>query len=74
MQCLNILRDMPASRQLTDALLTKASDQNSPLRYGALRQLEKSAADPRVTNGTIRAPQAEGWTQLYAVGPQRAGK
>ena len=23
----------------------------------------------RITNGTIRAPQAEGWTQLYAVGP-----
>jgi len=27
-------------------------------------------ADARVTNGTIRAPQAEGWTQLYAVGPR----
>jgi len=26
-------------------------------------------ADPRVTSGTIRAPQAEGWMQLYAVGP-----
>jgi hypothetical protein len=26
-------------------------------------------ADPRVADGTIRAPQAEGWTQLYAVGP-----
>jgi hypothetical protein len=26
-------------------------------------------ADPRVTGATIRAPQAEGWTQLYAVGP-----
>jgi hypothetical protein len=26
-------------------------------------------ADARVPPGTIRAPQAEGWTQLYAVGP-----
>jgi hypothetical protein len=26
-------------------------------------------ADARVPEGTIRAPQAEGWTQLYAVGP-----
>ncbi|MGH9143929.1 MAG: hypothetical protein ACRD2I_22555 [Vicinamibacterales bacterium] len=26
-------------------------------------------ADSRAPNGTIRAPQAEGWTQLYAVGP-----
>jgi hypothetical protein len=26
-------------------------------------------ADGRVPTGTIRAPQAEGWTQLYAVGP-----
>jgi hypothetical protein len=26
-------------------------------------------ADARVPTGTIRAPQAEGWTQLYAVGP-----
>jgi hypothetical protein len=26
-------------------------------------------ADARMPNGTIRAPQAEGWTQLYAVGP-----
>jgi Family of unknown function (DUF6162) len=26
-------------------------------------------ADVRATEGTIRAPQAEGWTQLYAVGP-----
>jgi hypothetical protein len=26
-------------------------------------------ADARVAAGTIRAPQAEGWTQLYAVGP-----
>jgi hypothetical protein len=25
--------------------------------------------DARVPNGTIRSPQAEGWTQLYAVGP-----
>jgi hypothetical protein len=25
--------------------------------------------DGRVPTGTIRAPQAEGWTQLYAVGP-----
>jgi hypothetical protein len=31
-------------------------------------------ADARVPAGTIRAPQAEGWTQLYAVGPQPAGK
>jgi hypothetical protein len=31
-------------------------------------------ADARLPSGTIRAPQAEGWTQLYAVGPQRAGK
>lgn len=28
--------------------------------------------DPRVATGTIRAPQAEGWTQLYAVGPSRS--
>jgi hypothetical protein len=26
-------------------------------------------ADARTPNGTIRSPQAEGWTQLYAVGP-----
>ena len=26
-------------------------------------------ADVRAADGTIRAPQAEGWTQLYAVGP-----
>jgi len=26
--------------------------------------------DARVPHGTIRAPQAEGWTQLYAVGPR----
>jgi hypothetical protein len=26
-------------------------------------------ANARVTGGIIRAPQAEGWTQLYAVGP-----
>jgi hypothetical protein len=26
-------------------------------------------ADARLPEGTIRAPQAEGWTQLYAVGP-----
>jgi hypothetical protein len=26
-------------------------------------------ADARVPDGTIRSPQAEGWTQLYAVGP-----
>jgi hypothetical protein len=26
-------------------------------------------ADARLPNGTIRSPQAEGWTQLYAVGP-----
>jgi hypothetical protein len=31
-------------------------------------------ADARVPAGTIRAPQAEGWTQLYAVGPQPAGR
>jgi hypothetical protein len=31
-------------------------------------------ADARVAAGTIRAPQAEGWTQLYAVGPQPAGR
>jgi hypothetical protein len=31
-------------------------------------------ADARVAGGTIRAPQAEGWTQLYAVGPQPAGR
>lgn len=31
-------------------------------------------ADARLPGGTIRAPQAEGWTQLYAVGPQRAGR
>jgi hypothetical protein len=28
--------------------------------------------DTRVPGGTIRAPQAEGWTQLYAVGPSLA--
>lgn len=27
--------------------------------------------DARVPSGTIRAPQVEGWTQLYAVGPSR---
>ena len=27
-------------------------------------------ADARLPQGTIRAPQAEGWTQLYAVGPR----
>ena len=27
-------------------------------------------ADARISQGTIRAPQAEGWTQLYAVGPR----
>jgi hypothetical protein len=26
-------------------------------------------ADGRTPNGTIRSPQSEGWTQLYAVGP-----
>jgi len=26
-------------------------------------------ADVRAIEGTIRAPQAEEWTQLYAVGP-----
>ena len=31
-------------------------------------------ADARVPAGTTRAPQAEGWTQLYAVGPQPAGR
>jgi hypothetical protein len=28
--------------------------------------------DVKVPTGTIRAPQAEGWTQLYAVGPSLA--
>jgi hypothetical protein len=31
-------------------------------------------AGAQVPAGTIRAPQAEGWTQLYAVGPQPAGR
>jgi uncharacterized protein DUF6162 len=26
-------------------------------------------ADGRIPSGTVRAPQSEGWTQLYAVGP-----
>jgi hypothetical protein len=26
-------------------------------------------SDSRVPTGTVRSPQAEGWTQLYAVGP-----
>ncbi|MFZ5831791.1 MAG: M56 family metallopeptidase, partial [Planctomycetota bacterium] len=47
-QCLNLLREVPPSKDLTDALVAKASDANSPLRYEALRVLEKSAADPRV--------------------------
>ena len=38
----------PRAQELTDALIAKAGDAKSPLRYGALRQLEKSAADPRV--------------------------
>jgi hypothetical protein len=31
-------------------------------------------ADARAPAGTIRTPQAEGWTQLYAVGPQPSGR
>jgi hypothetical protein len=31
-------------------------------------------AGARAPAGTIRAPQAEGWTQLYAVGPQPSGR
>ncbi len=47
-QCLYLLHDAPASKELTDALIAKAGDEKSPLRVGALQQLEKSAADPRV--------------------------
>ncbi|MGA2064387.1 MAG: M56 family metallopeptidase [Thermoguttaceae bacterium] len=47
-QCLRILHNVPVRQELTDALIAKAGDEKSPLRYGALRQLEKSAADPRV--------------------------
>jgi hypothetical protein len=31
-------------------------------------------ADARAPAGTIRTPQAEGWTQLYAVGPQPSAR
>ena len=47
-KCLYILRNVPASKDLTDALVAKAGDQTSPLRYQALLQIEKSDADPRV--------------------------
>jgi HEAT repeat protein len=47
-QCLDILRNVPANKELLDARITKAGDEKSPLRYRALRQLETSAADPRV--------------------------
>lgn len=48
-QCLEILRNAAPSNELTAALIAKAGDARSPLRYRALRQLETSAADPRVS-------------------------
>jgi hypothetical protein len=45
--CLRLLADAPRSTELTNALIAKAADETSPLRYDVLRQLEKSAADPR---------------------------
>ncbi len=47
-ECLLILKNVSPSKELTDALIAKASDEQSPLRYEALLQLEPSAADPRV--------------------------
>ncbi|NLE37981.1 MAG: M48 family metalloprotease, partial [Pirellulaceae bacterium] len=47
-QCLNILRDVPASKELTETLIAIAGDEQSPLRREVLRRLEPSAADPRV--------------------------
>ncbi|HBO42887.1 MAG TPA: hypothetical protein DD670_02915, partial [Planctomycetaceae bacterium] len=47
-QCLNILRDVPASKELTETLIAIAGDEQSPLRLDVLRRLEPSAADPRV--------------------------
>lgn len=46
-QCLDILRYAAATKDLTEALIAKAGDRRSPLRSRALRQLEKSADDPR---------------------------
>ena len=47
-QCMYLLWDVPASKGLTDALVAKASDEKSPLRYLALLHIEKLVADPRV--------------------------
>lgn len=47
-ECLRLLHEAPRSQELTDALIGKASNDKSPLQYAALRQLERSAADPRV--------------------------
>jgi HEAT repeat protein len=47
-RCLVLLRNAPASKELIDALIAKANDDNRSLRYGVLFQLEKFVADPRV--------------------------
>lgn len=46
-ECLRLLANAPPSNELTNALIEKAGDEKSPLRYDVLRQLERSAADPR---------------------------
>jgi beta-lactamase regulating signal transducer with metallopeptidase domain/HEAT repeat protein len=53
--CLNVLKFASHRKELTDALVAKASDEASPLRYEILRQLEQSAADPRVARLLDRA-------------------
>ncbi len=54
-QCLDILQEVPPSKELTDVLVARAGDANSPLRYRALKQIEKSAADPRVPRLLVQA-------------------
>ena len=64
-QCLLILKNAPASKQLTDALVAKASEAKSPLRYEALRQLERFSTDPRVVRLLDEAStQAEEFPEL----------
>jgi hypothetical protein len=47
-ECMQILQLAPPSKELTEAMIAKAGDEKSPIRYSALVKLENNHSDARV--------------------------